>query len=85
MLEALPKADFARFAPSDGAFYLYADISARSNDSEEFCRRMLRETGIAATPGTDFDPARGRTTLRFCYAGSTAEIAEAVRRLTAWR
>jgi aspartate/methionine/tyrosine aminotransferase len=85
LLEALPKADFARFAPSDGAFYLYADISARSNDSEEFCRRMLRETGIAATPGTDFDPARGRTTLRFCYAGSTAEIAEAVRRLTAWR
>jgi aspartate/methionine/tyrosine aminotransferase len=85
LLDELPKAGFARFAPSDGAFYLYADIAERSNDSEEFCRRMLHEAGIAATPGIDFDPARGRTTLRFGYAGSAADIAEAVRRLKAWR
>ena len=85
LLDELPKAGFARFAPSDGAFYLYADIAERSNDSEEFCRRMLHEAGIAATPGIDFDPARGRTTLRFGYAGSAADIAEAVQRLKAWR
>jgi aspartate/methionine/tyrosine aminotransferase len=85
LLDELPKAGFVRFAPSDGAFYLYADIADRSNDSEEFCRRMLHEAGIAATPGIDFDPARGRTTLRFGYAGSAADIAEAVQRLKAWR
>jgi aspartate/methionine/tyrosine aminotransferase len=84
LLHELPKAGFERLAPSDGAFYLYADVAHRTNDSEEFCRRMLRETGVAATPGIDFDPRRGRATLRFCYAGSTANIAEAGRRLKNW-
>ena len=85
LLRELPTAGFDRLAPSDGAFYLYADVAHRTNDSEEFCRRLLRETGIALTPGTDFDPRRGRATVRFCYAGSTADVAEAARRLKAWR
>ena len=51
LLEELPKAGFDRLAPADGAFYIYADISAMTDDSEAFCRRMLAETGIAATPG----------------------------------
>ena len=55
----LPKAGFERFAPADGAFYLYADVAHLTNDSRDFCRRMLREIGVAATPGIDFDPARG--------------------------
>jgi aspartate/methionine/tyrosine aminotransferase len=85
LLRELPRAGFDRLAPSDGAFYLYADVAHRTNDSEEFCRRLLRETGIALAPGTDFDPRRGRATLRLCYAGSTATIVEAARRLKAWR
>jgi len=85
LLRELPRAGFERLAPSDGAFYLYADVAHRTNDSEEFCRRLLRETGIALTPGTDFDPRRGRATLRLCYAGSTATIVEAAHRLKAWR
>ncbi len=85
LLCALAEAGFDRLAPSDGAFYLYADIAHRTNDSEAFCRRLLHETGIALTPGTDFDPRRGRATLRLCYAGSAATIAEAARRLKAWR
>ena len=84
LLRELPVAGFDRLAPSDGAFYLYADVAHRTNDSEEFCRRLLRETGVALTPGTDFDPRRGRATLRLCYAGSAATIAEAARRLKAW-
>lgn len=85
LLRELPKAGFDRLAPSDGAFYLYADIAHRTNDSEEFCRRLLHDTGIALTPGTDFDPQRGRATVRFCYAGSSTTIGEAMRRLAAWR
>jgi aspartate/methionine/tyrosine aminotransferase len=85
LLEELPKAGFERFAPSDGAFYLYADAAPLTNDSPEFCRRMLRETGVAATPGVDFDPVRGHGTVRFCFAGAEATIAEAARRLKAWR
>ena len=85
LLEELPKAGFRDFAPADGAFYLYAGITNLSNDSEEFCRRMLKEIGIGATPGTDFDPERGRGMVRLCFAGATAEIAEAARRLKNWK
>ena len=85
LLAELPKAGFARFAPADGAFYLYADVGHMTEDSEEFCRRMLAETGVAATPGVDFDRLRGNRFLRFSYAGATAEMAEAAERLIAWR
>ena len=85
LLAELPKAGFDRFAPADGAFYLYADVSHLTNDSPEFCRRMLREIGVACTPGTDFDPRRGHATLRLSFAGTEATIAEAVRRLASWR
>ena len=85
LLEELPKAGFDKLAPADGAFYLYADISARSSDSQNFCRAMLEETGVAATPGVDFDPVAGNRTIRFSFAGSYASIAEAARRLKNWR
>lgn len=85
LLAELPGAGFDRLAPSDGAFYIYADVSEWTDDSQEFCRRMLAETGVACTPGLDFDPLEGRRTLRFSYAGSAADMAEATRRLKAWR
>ena len=85
LLKALPEAGFTRFAPADGAFYLYADVAHMTNDSEAFCKRMLAETGVAATPGTDFDPGRGRAFVRFSYAGTTEDMDEAARRLKAWR
>jgi len=85
LLRELPKAGFDRLAPADGAFYVYADVSEMTDDSEAFCKRMLAETGIAATPGIDFDPARGRRFVRFSFAGSEATIAEAARRLIEWK
>lgn len=84
LLEELPKAGLARLAPADGAFYIYADVSDVTDDSEAFCRRLLAETGIAATPGIDFDPEQGRSFLRFSYAGTTEDMAEAARRLRRW-
>jgi aspartate/methionine/tyrosine aminotransferase len=85
LLARLPQAGFERFAAPDGAFYLYADVAHLTNDSEVFCERMLAEAGVAATPGTDFDPSRGRAYVRFSFAGSEAEMEEAARRLIAWR
>jgi aspartate/methionine/tyrosine aminotransferase len=85
LLEELPKAGFDRWAPAEGAFYLYADVGMLTNDSEAFCRRMLEETGVAVTPGIDFDPARGHRFVRFSFAGDTGDIAEAAARLKAWR
>jgi aspartate/methionine/tyrosine aminotransferase len=85
LLNELPKAGFDRLAPADGAFYMYADIGHLTDDSEAFCRRILADTGVALTPGLDFDPARGRHFLRISFAASEAEVAEAARRLVAWR
>jgi aspartate/methionine/tyrosine aminotransferase len=84
LLEELPKAGFRDLAPCDGAFYLYADIGHLTNDSLDFTRRMLREAGVAATPGLDFDPARGAHTLRFSFAGATDDMIEGARRLKDW-
>ena len=82
--QILPKAGFDSFAPADGAFYLYADVRKLTNDSTEFCHRMLHEAGVAATPGLDFDPERGQHTIRMSFAGSTADMEEAVARLKDW-
>ena len=84
LLEGLPKAGFEKILPVDGAFYLYADVSGFCDDSFEFAQRMLSETHVAATPGVDFDPHQGRKFIRFCYAGSSAEMDEAVQRIGAW-
>jgi aspartate/methionine/tyrosine aminotransferase len=84
MLDRLPRAGFTRIAPPDGAFYIYADVSDLTDDSRALCARILREAGVAVTPGLDFDPGRGARTLRFSYAGATEDIAEGLRRLAAW-
>jgi aspartate/methionine/tyrosine aminotransferase len=84
LIATLKVAGLTRFAPAEGAFYLYVDVSDLTRDSLEFCRRMLDEIGIAATPGRDFDPIHGDDWLRLSFAGSIRDIAEAARRLKEW-
>ncbi len=84
LTEGLPRAGLDKFLPVDGAFYLYANIARFSDDSLDFAKRMLEEAHVAATPGIDFDPIDGRHFLRFCYAGSAAEMHEAVERIGQW-
>lgn len=84
LLREMPKAGFDALSPADGAFYLWADVSRLTNDSPEFCARMLAEAGIAATPGVDFDRDRGGRFLRFSYCGPAADVAAAPGRLARW-
>jgi aspartate/methionine/tyrosine aminotransferase len=84
LIAMLRKAGLSRFAPAEGAFYLYADVSALTRDSDAFCRRMLAESGVATTPGADFDPIHGDEWLRLSFAGSSEDISEAARRLADW-
>ena len=81
MIDGLPRARFDRFAPPDGAFYVYADVSHLTGDSLAFSKEILEKAGVAVTPGLDFDPVRGTRTLRFSYARSTADIREGLSRL----
>lgn len=84
LLDALPGIGLGRVHPADGAFYLYADVANLTNDASDFCRRMLDESHVAATPGLDFDPDEGHHHVRFSFAGSEVECREAVSRLRAW-
>ena len=84
MLEGLVAAGITDFAPPDGAFYVYADVSSFCDDSRAFCSEVLTEAGVAITPGLDFDPVRGGRTVRFSYARSTADIEEGLARLKAF-
>jgi aspartate/methionine/tyrosine aminotransferase len=85
LLRRLPESGLTRFAPADGAFYIYADISSFGEDAQAFCKRMLHEAGVAATPGIDFDPFHGHHFVRFSFAGETADMEEACTRLVKWR
>ena len=85
LLNDLPGVCFDRLAPADGAFYVYADVSQLTNDSNEFCRRMLTEARIATTPGLDFDPYRGNAFVRFSFAGTEDDMRRAIDRLSSWR
>ena len=84
LLDRLPAMGLGEFSPVDGAFYIYADVGRFTNDSVEFCRRLLAETGVAITPGLDFDLERGHRTVRLSFAGPTAVVAEALDRLEQW-
>jgi aspartate/methionine/tyrosine aminotransferase len=65
----------------DGAFYIYADISAHSHDSEDFSHRLLHEAGVAAVSGRDFGPAHAGHMMRFSYATRLDRLHEAVERM----
>ena len=64
LLAGLPEAGFDRFAPAEGAFYLYCDVSHLTNDSRDFCKRMLAEAGVATTPGVVATPASASMRLQ---------------------
>ncbi|MDQ3886033.1 MAG: pyridoxal phosphate-dependent aminotransferase [Actinomycetota bacterium] len=84
LLAGLPQIGLPRLAPADGAFYMYADVSDFTDDSMAFCRQLLAQTGVAITPGIDFDPVRGSRFVRLSFAGATVQVEEAVRRIGAW-
>ncbi|MFB9923691.1 pyridoxal phosphate-dependent aminotransferase [Amycolatopsis halotolerans] len=73
-----------KLAPADGAFYAYADVSDHTTDSLSWCQRLLADTGLAITPGIDFDPVDGGRYVRFSFAGATEDVTEGLRRLGGW-
>ena len=81
ILDGLPTAGFDKFAPPDGGFYAYVDVSDYTNDSRAFAAEILEKAGVAVTPGLDFDSKRGHQTLRLSYARSTDDIKEGLLRL----
>jgi aspartate/methionine/tyrosine aminotransferase len=84
LLDGLRGIGIDRLAPTDGAFYVYADVSDFTADSMAFCSKLLDDTGVAIAPGIDFDTERGGSFVRLSFAGPTSDIEEALRRIGPW-
>lgn len=84
LMDGLAAAGLSKYAPPDGAFYVYVDVSDYTDDARAFAAQILDQAGVAVTPGLDFDPVEGHKWLRLSYARATADIAEGVARLQAF-
>jgi aspartate/methionine/tyrosine aminotransferase len=84
LIEALPRIGLPKLCVPDGAFYIYVDVAQYTDDSLAFCRRLLADTGVAITPGIDFDTVHGGSHVRFSFAGSLDDVERALARLPPW-
>ena len=84
LLRRLPELGITSFAPPDGAFYAYCDVSGLTDDSYTWCYEVLDATGVALAPGTDFDTSAGHTMVRLSFCGATDELDEALDRLAGY-
>jgi len=85
LVDGLRTAGFGVPVMPQGAFYVYARSAGLDPDSLRLARRLLDEAGVAAVPGLDFGDHDAAAHLRFSYTTALDQIAEGVRRLTAWR
>ena len=89
LLPALRELGFGIAVEPEGAFYLYADISAFGGDAFAFCRHFLETEHVAFTPGLDFGRYQASQHVRFAYTQSLPRLQQAVERiargLQSWR
>jgi aspartate/methionine/tyrosine aminotransferase len=81
IVPALERLGFKVPVAPDGAFYVYADVSAYASSSWDFCFDMMRRAQVALTPGRDFGPHFGERFLRLSFASSMSELEQAMQRL----
>jgi aspartate/methionine/tyrosine aminotransferase len=81
LLPALRELGFKIAVEPEGAFYLYADISAFGGDAFAFCRHFLETEHVAFTPGLDFGRFQAGHHVRFAYTQSLSRLQEAVERI----
>jgi aspartate/methionine/tyrosine aminotransferase len=81
LLPALRDRGFAIPTQPQGAFYLYADCSAHTDDSFHFAQALLEQVGLAVTPGLDFGQHQPQRYLRIAYTQPLPRLIEAVARL----
>ncbi len=81
LLPALRALGFRIDVEPEGAFYLYADVSAFTDDAQAFCAHFLETEHVAFTPGLDFGQYRANAHVRLAYTQDVPRLQEAVRRI----
>ena len=77
----LPKIGFQPVIKPEGSFYLYADITKISKNSEKLCKNLLKKHGLVLTPGIDFDSIEGKKYVRFCYSYPKKDVIKGIKKL----
>ena len=80
----LDKTSWTSYSKSNGSFYTYVDVSNFTNDSKKLAHKILQNTGVAVTPGIDFDKKSGKKTLRLSFSNSYKNIKESSIILKEW-
>lgn len=81
LLPALRELGFGIAVEPEGAFYLYADVSAFTQDAYAFCQHFIETEHVAFTPGLDFGRHLAGQHVRFAYTQSLPRLEEAVVRI----
>ena len=81
LYKSLPKIGFQPVIKPEGSFYLYADITKISNNSQKLCKDLLKKHGLVLTPGVDFDSIEGKKYVRFCYSYPKRDIIKGIKKL----
>ncbi|MCB7146488.1 pyridoxal phosphate-dependent aminotransferase [Stenotrophomonas maltophilia] len=81
LLPALRELGFRIEVEPQGAFYLYADVSAFTDDAQAFCAHFLETEHVAFTPGLDFGFHRANQHMRLAYTQEVPRLQEAVARI----
>ena len=81
LASAIKELGFGLAVQPEGAFYLYADCSALTDDSFSFCHKVLEQAGVAITPGKDFGEHLSHQHVRFAYTTSMEELERGVEQI----
>ena len=88
LLDRVGDLGWTDIAPADGAFYVYAGLGKQIGDypdSAAWCADLLETTGVALTPGSDFDPIAGGTSVRVSLAAGAVAVETALERIVAFQ
>ena len=81
IIDGLEKIGLPVVAPAHGAFYVYVDVSAVTNDAMEWCLALLESEKVALTPGADFGVKNAHKYVRFAYTCDGPRLQEALGRI----
>jgi aspartate/methionine/tyrosine aminotransferase len=81
LIPRLEDMGFKIAAEPDGAFYVFVDACDITSDSQQFCADLIRETGVAITPGIDFSGSLPPTWIRIAYTQPADRLIEALERM----
>ena len=82
--DKLKNTPWNEFYKTEGAFYIYLNLSKFNQNSEHTVKKILDETSIALTSGFDFDKVKGKDFIRLSFSCEHDLFDEAINNLAKW-